>query len=53
MSTPSTPAPAARPKSSRPKLTAEERRAVRELVEDSGYTRAEAIAWVTHFGVRS
>ena len=32
------------------KLTAEQRRQVRSLVEDSGYPRAEAVAWVLHFG---
>lgn len=31
-------------------LTVAERRQVRSLIEDSGYTRAEAIAWVTTFG---
>ena len=29
-----------------PKLNAEQRAAVRSLVEDGGYTRAEAVAWV-------
>lgn len=31
---------------SAPKLTAEQRRAVRSLMEDGGYTRAEAVAMV-------
>ncbi len=42
-------APAA-PAAGKVKLTAEQRREVKSLVEDSGYTRAEAIAWVTSFG---
>ncbi len=32
------------------KLTVAQRRQVRELIEDSGYTRAEAVAWVKSFG---
>lgn len=31
------------------KLTAEEARRVRELIEDEGQTRAEATAWVLAF----
>jgi hypothetical protein len=34
---------------SRPKLTREQSARVRELVEDEGNTRAEAIAWVLAF----
>jgi hypothetical protein len=33
----------------KPKLTAAQRKRVRELVEDEGHTRAEAIAWVLAF----
>lgn len=33
-------------RASRPRLTAVQRRRVRELVEDEGETRASAIAWV-------
>lgn len=33
----------------KPKLTASQRRRVRELVDDEGYTRAEARAWVAAF----
>jgi len=33
-----------------PRLTAEQRREVRSLVEDSGYTREEAVAWVLEMG---
>jgi hypothetical protein len=32
-----------------PKLTAEQRRRVRELIEDEGNTRAEAVAYVLMF----
>lgn len=32
------------------KLTAEQRREVKSLIEDGGYTRAEAVAWVTTMG---
>lgn len=35
----------------RVKLTKEQAREVRSLIEDGGYTRAEAIAWVLQFGV--
>lgn len=31
------------------KLTKEQRAEVKSLIEDSGYTRAEAVAWVTTF----
>ncbi len=42
--------PVARPKkTSEPKLTAAQRKRVRELVEDENHTRASAIAWVTTF----
>lgn len=34
-------------------LTKEQAKAVRELVEDGGYSRAEAIAWVLAFGAGS
>lgn len=34
---------------SKPKLTKEQRAKVRSMVEDEGCTRAEAMAWVTHF----
>ena len=30
-----------------PKLTAKQRAEVKSLIEDSGWTRAEAVAWVT------
>lgn len=33
----------------KPKLTKEQRRRVRELMQDEGNTRAEAVAWVLHF----
>lgn len=33
----------------RMKLTAEQCRKVKSLVEDGGYTRAEAVAWVLAF----
>lgn len=36
-------------RASRPKLTAKQRRRVRELVEDEGETRASAVAWVLAF----
>lgn len=32
------------------KLTAAQRREVKELVDDGGYTRTEAVAWVLAFG---
>jgi hypothetical protein len=34
----------------RGKLTAEQRKRVRELMQDEGYTRTEAVAWVLTFG---
>lgn len=34
---------------SRPKLTAEQKRRVRELMVDEGETRAAAVAWVLAF----
>ncbi len=37
-------------KASRPKLTKEQAAEVRSLIEDGGYTRAEAVAWVLSFG---
>ncbi len=37
----------------KPKLTVEQRKRVRELMVDGGYTRAEAVAWVLAFGVTS
>lgn len=36
-----------------PKLTAEQRRRVREMMQDEGATHAEAVAWVLAFGVAS
>jgi hypothetical protein len=43
--------PSPKPRSTtRPALTAEERKAVKSLMIDSGYSRAEAVAWVKHFG---
>lgn len=36
-----------------PKLTKDERAKVRSMIEDEGATRAEALAWVTHFGAAS
>ncbi len=35
------------------RLTASQRREVRSLQEDSGYSRAEAVAWVLAFGGES
>jgi len=32
-----------------PKLTAEQKRKVKSLIEDEGQTRAEAVAWVLAF----
>lgn len=40
---------AASTKKSASKLTAEQRRKVREMVVDEGCTRAEAVAWVMAF----
>lgn len=40
-------AAAARP--AKPSLTKAQRRRVRELIEDEGHTRAEALAWVLAF----
>lgn len=37
----------------RARLTKEQAREVRSLIEDSGYTRAEAVAWVLAFGAES
>jgi hypothetical protein len=36
-----------------PKLTKVQRAAVKSLIEDSGYTRAEAVAWVLAFGTEA
>jgi len=33
-------------RTSKPKLTPAQRARVKELIEDEGYTRAEALAWV-------
>lgn len=46
---PATDANRAMQRASRPKLTATQRRRVRELVEDEGETRASAVAWVLAF----
>ena len=40
---------AAASKSAKPALTKAQRRRVRELIEDEGHTRAEALAWVLAF----
>jgi len=42
--------PTSKPKPAR--LTREQSRQVKELIEDSGMTRAEAVAWVRVFEVK-
>lgn len=43
----------AAPSRKAPKLTADQKKEVRSLIDDEGYTRTEAVAWVTHFPVAS